>query len=684
MVINARFAYRSSLLFLAALFLLPCPADLFGEVLTPHHVAKIRTVTSAVISPDGSQIAYLLNVPRELAEEDDGAAWSELHVIRVAGEQDIPFITGAVNISSIQWTPDGSGISFLAKRGEDEFRSLYVIPSNGGEAKRALSLESNILSYSWAPDAVRVALVAVEPEADDVAALKKQGFSQQIIEEDWRPRKVFIANTETADVQAMDLPGSAFELAWCPTDDRLAVSLAPRPLVDDSYMFKKVHVVRVPSGEVVSRIDNPGKLEQVVWSGDGRYLALNSGIDIHDPSTGRLMVVPAQGGGLTNLLGDHAGHVLDIDWAGNSFGCINAEGVWTSWETISPTGLNRSRRLSAEGPILNSASLSSDGTVATFVAHTPQHPAEVFLWRPGESSVSRLTNSNPWLEEISLGRHQVIRYPARDGLEIEGILIQPAQESSDPVPLILSVHGGPEAHHSNGWLTSYSRLGQMASGRGFAVFYSNYRGSTGRGVEFSKLSQGDPAGKEFDDLVDGVDHLVQMGVANRNRVGITGGSYGGYATAWGSTFYSDRFAAGVMFVGISNKISKVGTTDIPEEEFLVHALKRPWDDWQFFLERSPIYHARKSETPLLILHGADDPRVNVGQSRELFRQLKIHGKAPVRLVLYPGEGHGNRRAASRLDYSLRALRWFEHFLVDSGKKAPPYEIDYGIEAPSSE
>ena len=131
-----------------------------------------------------------------------------------------------------------------------------------------------------------------------------------------------------------------------------------------------------------------------------------------------------------------------------------------------------------------------------------------------------------------------------------------------------------------------------------------------------------------------------------------------------------------MFVGISDKISKVGTTDIANEEFYVHALKRPWDDWQFLLERSPIYHAGKSRTPLLIMHGKDDPRVNVGQSRELYRHLKIHNNAPVRLVLYPGEVHGNRKAAARLDYNLRLMRWMEHYLKGPGGDMPPYELDY--------
>src|SRR5690606_29320906 len=173
-----------------------------------------------------------------------------------------------------------------------------------------------------------------------------------------------------------------------------------------------------------------------------------------------------------------------------------------------------------------------------------------------------LTDSNPWTDGIRLAPQEVVRFQARDGLELEGILIRPLDEQEGTrYPLILSVHGGPESHEKNGWLTSYSRPGQTAAARGFAVFYPNYRGSTGRGVEFSKLGQADYAGKEFDDLVDSVRHLVEMGLVDAARVGITGGSYGGYASAWAATKLTEHFAASVMFVGISDLISKQGTTD---------------------------------------------------------------------------------------------------------------------------
>jgi dipeptidyl aminopeptidase/acylaminoacyl peptidase len=280
-----------------------------------------------------------------------------------------------------------------------------------------------------------------------------------------------------------------------------------------------------------------------------------------------------------------------------------------------------------------------------------------------DNAPERLTDHNPWLADEAMAEQEVVTYTARDGLELQGLLIHPMdREEGTRYPLITVVHGGPEAHYDDGWLTAYSMAGQMAAARGYAVFYPNYRGSTGRGETFATSSQRDLAGKEFDDIVDGVDALIERGLVDEDRVGVTGGSYGGYATGWMATRYTDRFAAGVMFVGISNNISKWGESDIPEELFLVHSRQRIWEDYMGYLERSPIYHAGEADTPLLILHGKEDPRVHPSQSLELYRHIKTRTDTPVRLVFYPGEGHGNRAATARFDYNLRMLRWFDRFL----------------------
>ncbi len=390
------------------------------------------------------------------------------------------------------------------------------------------------------------------------------------------------------------------------------------------------------------------------------------------------MVVPASGGALRDLLPGYDAHVRALAWKdGDTLQFLADEGVGSTLGEVRRDGTSRQTLVSGDALVMTTLDRAGSGGLS-LIADTAAHPGEVYVLQPGAGAPIRLTDSNPWLARMRLAKQEVVTFTARDGLELQGILIRPIDEKPGVrYPLILTVHGGPEARDANGWRTGYANPGQVGAAQGFAVFYPNYRGSTGRGVTFSKLGQGDAAGKEFDDLVDAVDHLVRSGLVDREKVGITGGSYGGYASAWGATYYTERFAAAVMFVGISNKVSKVGTTDIPDEEYLVHARKRVWDDWQMFLERSPVYHAAKSRTPVLILHGSADPRVNPTQSLELYRHLKMHGRTPVRLVWYPGEGHGNRRAASRLDYNLRLMQWMSHYLQGPGGEPPAYDrLDY--------
>ncbi len=685
---SVRPARLSRALLLALLTCLwAAPARGQEQTFSHQHVARMRFVSSAEVSPDGKQVAYVLSVPRELPREKDGPAWAELHVVDASGKSRA-FITGEVNLDSVAWRPDGKSISFLARRGKDTQRTLYEIAADGGEARKLVGHGADIESYSWAPDGKRVAFLATDPTPKAQRDLQEMGFNQEIYEEELRPVLVGIAESDGKKPPTpLKLSGSASELHWAPKGDTLALALAPTPLVDDRFMFRKVHTVRAGGGEAI-KIENPGKMGQLAWSPDGRLLALIAGADKHDPREGRLWVAGNGGGGWADVLPGFEGHVQAIAWKDASTivytAAVGCETVIGSVR-VEPgqggkvTAGARTTLVPAGGPIVHTLSISEDGKTLALIADTPRHPPEVYLLGPGDKAPRRLTDSNPWLKDLRFAKQEVVKHKARDGLELEGILVRPLDEKpGQRYPLVLTVHGGPEAHVSNGWVTAYHALGQVGAARGIAVFYPNYRGSTGRGVAFSMLGQKDAAGKEFDDLVDAVDHLVKTGLADKSKVGVTGGSYGGYATAWCATRYSERFAAGVMFVGLSNNLSAVGSTDIPWEMYLVHNRKWLWEDWDYFLKSSPIYHVGKSRTPLLILHGKADPRVHPGQSLEMYRHLKVRNKAPVRLVLYPGEGHGNRRAASRLDYHLRLLQWMDHYLKGPGGAAPPARIDYGL------
>ena len=631
-----------------------------GEVMKPLDVAKMSYIGGAYISPDGGHIAYLKSVQFDPLKENKSSR-SELHLYDVDAGESKPFLTRN-SAGNIKFRPGHQSITFLGDLEEEKKTSLYEIPLSGGEAVKIYSFETSIYNYDWGPDGKQLAFIA-RASANQEEKASDLPYKPVVYEEGQSFNLGYLVNIDEGEAQKIDYEAYYHNLVFSPTGDRIAVATAPTALIDDQYMKQSVRFIDVSTLKPTAAIEHEGKLADMVFNPEGDQLAFLGGADINDPHSGRLWVVATDESKPRQLEPEFEGSFDDFDWSGSKeISFIASEGVWTTYGTIKSNGSGLKKLISKRQPILLTLDVADNGAV-TFTGETPEYPMELFLMKAKETEPQRLTFNNTWLDKIIFGEQEVVNYQARDGKKLEGILIRPVnEETGQRYPLITVVHGGPESHYQNGWLTYYSTVGQMGAGMKYAVFYPNYRGSTGRGEAFAKSSQGDLAGAEFDDIVDGVDYLIDQGLVDRERVGVTGGSYGGYATGWLSTKYTDRFAAGVMFVGISNNISKWGTGDIPEELYLVHARKRIWEDYQFFLERSPVYHAGEAKTPLLIMAGEEDTRVHPSQSIELYRHIKTRTDTPVRLVLYPGEGHGNRNATARLDYSLRQLRWFEKYL----------------------
>lgn len=633
------------------------------NVLTPKDVAKIEVITNTVISDNGEMIAFQKLIPADPVTENVPPK-THLYVYNRASQSSTALVT-EYSASNVKFRPGKSSITFMAKMGNDSVSVLYEIPGSGGEAKKLYEFSASMVSYEWHSNGNILAFVSNRQEEKKEPALP---YQPEIYETDLQTSAAFIVNLNDPAPKDVKVEGHVTSLQWSPDGSRLAISAAPTSLVDDFYTSQKIYIVDGSTSRITAEVDHKSKLGPLKWSPDGKRIAFIAGEDQHDPIEGRLFIAEASGGSPKILQREFEGMFDGLSWKdNNTLMYLASEGVYSSLGTMDLNG-NMNRIYKDENMNITGFSAAGENTIA-FTANTPQHPNELFVLNSGASSADRLTTSNPWLQDEQMGEQEVITYQASDGLEIQGILIHPVNKS-EKIPLITVVHGGPEAHYDNGWLTNYSMPGQVGAGEGYAVFYPNYRGSTGRGLEFAKASQGDPAGKEFDDIIDGIDYLIGNHGVDRDKVGVTGGSYGGYATAWMATRHTDRFAAGVMSVGISNNISKWGTSDIPEEMFLVHSRKRIWNDYQFYLERSPIFYADQAKTPLLILHGKEDTRVDPGQSYELYRHIKTRTKTPVRLVLYPGEGHGNRKSTARYDYNLRMMRWFNTWLKNGADEMP--------------
>lgn len=646
-----------------------------SQGVTVDDIARMQTVTSSLISEDGKYIAYTLSVPADPVKENLPAT-NHLYVLNTQTGISKPYYTTA-SVSQLAFRPQKNTLTFVSRKSGENTNGIFELDLTGGEAVKIFSFTSNISGYNWHPNGNKIAFNTLERGTAPVSNL---AYKPDFYEENIGERKAYIVDvTHPTNVQPILAEGSVYRHVWSPDGSKLAISVTPTASVDDSYMKQAVKIVDATSGKIIASVNNQGKLSSIHWSPDGSRLALLAAKDIHDPIDGSILIVSAQGGTPQIIDADVAGKYEQIYWTDNqTISYRMSESTSSSIGTIRPDGSQRKVIFKSDTHAITSFS-KSGGNLYSFVASTPEHPAEVYTLEDGRKvNVTKRTDNNTWLASRKLGKQEVITYKTRDGqYEIDGMLIYPVNyQAGTRVPVITVVHGGPEAHYSNGWLTAYSMPGQMAAARGYAVFYPNYRGSTGRGTAFTYSSQGDMAGKEFDDIVDGIDYLIAQGIADKNRIGVTGGSYGGYASAWMSTYYSDRFAAAVMFVGISNNLSKWGTSDIPDELYYVHARERIWDNWKGMLERSPIYYVDRSQTPILIMHGAEDTRVHPAQSMELYRHLKVRTpEVPVRLIYYPNEGHGNIRSGSRYDYNLRMLQWFDTYLKTGDRTATMPSLD---------
>jgi len=640
------------------------------ETLTAPELLGLKSTRASQISPDGSEIIYSVSTPRG-PNETPGSSNVKYYKMSVADQIPSPLFGKEVNATSPRYSPDGTHIGFLyAKKGEP--RQVWVMKHNGGEITRLTNSESSISSFRWQPGKNGIAYRAITPSPDQEKELKKRGYDFIYYEENLKNYNLFIASYdniwEQTSVWQLTEGVNTWDFEFNAQGSQVAVSISPKNLIDQRYMFRKIHVIDLATGEMKQVSENQGKMGNYVFSPDGKYLAYAAALNINDHQVSQAFVVNLNSGTITNLTPEKfRGHVSWVNWKDSeNLIYLSGEGVYPRLNSVPLAGGKRTILLDASvnGIIFNAPLFTSNFKNFVFSGSTPYDPGNLYHW-DGKNALFQLTNSNPKLADKSMGNQEVIRYLARDGQEIEGIIIYPVgYETDQKYPLIVYVHGGPESHHSNGWLSRYSTPAQVMAGKGYLVLYLNYRASTGYGVDFAMEGFMDPAGTEFNDLADAIEWAVAEKGADPDRVGMAGGSYGGYASGWFATYYTQYVRAVCMFVGISNNLSKRSTTDIAYEELYVHSGKKLEEQWQLALERSPVYWAHQSKTATLIYGGAADTRVHPSQSIELYRRMKMNDHPAVRLVQYPGEGHGNRKQVGQIDVLYRQMEWLDWYVKD--------------------
>ncbi len=642
------------------------PAALLAQGITAEQVAELRQVSAVAISPDGEWVAYTLSQPRAL-DDPPGRPFAEVYVVPAAGGEPRAVIEGPNSASGPAWSPDGERLGFVARLEERHDRpQVYAVPAEGGEPERLTDAPDGVAGFAWSPDGEAIAFTAREPESEEARERREAGWDMQVAGEDERHLRLWLQPAGGGDARALTPPDlTVRDFVWAPDGGRLAVQMTEETGADADLMFRRLYLVPVEgggreAGEPELLAPTEGKLGPMAWSPDGENLAYLGATSFHDPLAQSVFVVPAAGGEPRNLIPAYEGSAEWVGWTDAGAVLFAAvEGTRTALRRVPVAGGEAQRILGGGPEILRSLDLADDRDRFAAPVSTPAHPNEVYVGSFRARTAQRLTDHNPWLEGVALADQETIVWEGADGWRIEGVLTRPlGLPDGERAPLAVLPHGGPEGVSVDGWTTRALYPAQLLAANGYAVLEPNYRGSGGRGVAFSMGDHRDLGGKEFEDVLAGIDHLAEMGLVDPERVGISGTSYGGYFSAWAGTRHSDRFAAAITFAGLSNWISFTGTTDIPVEMSEVH-----WNLWWFdnpgqTWDRSPVAWLVGADTPILVAHGLADDRVHPEQSLQLHQFLELKG-VPTGLVLYPREPHGLLERPHQIDFMRRMLEWFD-------------------------
>ncbi|MCA9322504.1 MAG: S9 family peptidase, partial [Planctomycetes bacterium] len=502
-----------------------------ARTLTPMDVHRLRSVIGVYPIPDGHHVAFTRLEPRH-PDEDPGGARVHLYWVDLRTGEERLLIGGQQSVGGVAVSPDAKYLSFVGRRDDAPHAEVYGLPLDGGEPIRLTTTPHGVSSYAWRPDGKSIAFTRTRAAPAERASAQRAGFSPVIVDEQWNPIDLFLYDRATKTIRTLDEGRAVHGIRWSPDGRRLVAGIAPRNLIDDTYMATRLFEIAVdgaPQDHGLS-VDNPGKLGDFAISPNGLMLAYVSASDRRDPHAGMLFLRSAVDGSERCLTTDFEGMVHDLHWWSDTM--IHATisvGLKTYVTSIKVSDGTMTQLAGGRGLAFHGFATMPQEPELVFVnGSTAQHPDELFsLTITSGTAPRRWTRSNPWLNEVQLGKQTNEVITARDGLAIEGLLIHPVgYEAKTRYPLVIVAHGGPESHFSEGWLTRYSEWGQMLAGRGYFAWYPNYRSSTGRGVAFAKKDHGDPMGAEFEDHLDAIAAFAERGLIDLDRVGLGGGSYG--------------------------------------------------------------------------------------------------------------------------------------------------------------
>ena len=668
------------------------------RLMTADDLCKIVSVEDPQISPDGQWVAYVRVTIDQMENTYHRAIW----LSKTDGSADPRPLTRGKNDMQPRWSPDGETLAFVSARGDKPQIFLLPLTAFGGEARQLTSLSNGATSPRWSPGGDQIAFLSAltAEERDNEDSDEEQTPPQDQLEAKHRKERKEDDDKQRSDPYRMwRIPyrqGTTFvderyaqvyvigleddakprrltsldtgyqQPEWAPDGKVLYTARQPDPAADEPFTDQAIYRIDLETGDETHVPVDDYVVFGPMPSPDGQWLAfgrLPKGKHGDLEAITRLAVMPIDGGEVRDLnLGLDRG-ANSFEWSADSQSLVfSAPDSGHAWVYRVAVDGGEPKPLFEDDLVVTDFDLGADGSVAASVSMSV-NPAALVYYAPDADKLQTLADFNQdWLEEIQVQPTHEMWFKSPSGKDIQGwYILPPGYEEGKQYPLALNIHGGPRAMWSSHERTMFHEW-QFHAARGYVVFYCNPRGGDGYGEAFQRDLHAAWGEVAMDDIMTGVDVLLEKGFVDEDRMAITGGSYGGYMTAW-IIGHSDRFKAAVSQRGVYNLISFYGTSDIPiliSSDYSVE----PWEDHEKLWYHSPVAYADKVKTPLLIIHAENDFRVPIEQGEQLFAWVRRATDTPVEMLRYPREGHELSRSGEpkhRISRLTRMVEWFDTY-----------------------
>ena len=639
------------------------------RAIRPSDIYRLKSVSDPQVSPDGKWVAYVLSTPDSAKDKSDADIW----MINWEGTESVKLTASPDGESRPRWSPDGKYLTFLSSRYDTKSSQLWKMDRRGGEAEKLTELKYSIGDYVWSPDAKRIVLVIQDQESSDEAEKKKSAkpiiidrYHFKSDEGGYLERKrnhlyVFDVQTKKLDT----LTRGDFDEAnpiWSPDSKKIAF-VSNRTTDADRNGNSDIWVMEAKKGTAMKQLTTWQDADtNPAWSPDGKFIAYLKSqtpeYEIYDQP--QLALIPAEGGAPKILNPKLDRDVSAPRWSADS---KSIKVVVDDDRRSHVTSFD----LEGNGKVITSGDRTFNslqrGTNENWVALStdPFTPNEIYVIENG--ATRRLTHiHDDFLKPLALASAEGFTSKSKDGTTVNSLLYWPAnQPKTKKLPMILWIHGGPTAQDDFG----FDFTQQTLAAKGFAVASVNYRGSSGRGMAFSKAISADWGNKEVMDLIGAVDYLISTGKVDADKLAIGGWSYGGILTDY-VTATDPRFKAATSGAGSALQLSMYGSDQYTlqyETELGV-----PWKNIDKWMKVSyPFLNVEKIKTPTLYMVGEKDFNVPAAGGEQMYQALKTLG-VPTQFVIYPGQHHGISVPSYQKDRLTRYLDWYGKYLLDEKMK----------------